>query len=412
MSDDKNVVLLLLRLEPGLRRSRSFEMLKTENQQLLVGILDPSQRKTSTPMTAISLQGNRRDMYNDILRIVKNLSEDFYQKDGYVDQPQRFGAGKKKELLDKIKKVGNLLYSLFNKADNPLGKWLDLTLDSESKMRHSCHQVTIITNDFSVPWPWFYKPVDDRFLCESCSLGIHQLEFNLEGDSKRLKISSLEDDDKEIFYRALLINGSSSIPFAKSELNKISEVLEAPTVRHSHYNWKADPVDSLPELLNVVGNYEDEKDMIQSFKILHFSGHYSENDLMINGKKINIDTLLKPVIKDSVLVLDGCSSSQGVSGWTDFGGLTSRLINLGALGCIVTILPIKHDPIVGDVFWGEFYKQLRLPESSIGQALLKARTTLKNYFKKLGTEDPRWLLYQLIGSPSVKLFEQSQGNDE
>jgi len=411
---EKNVVLLLLRLDSGNNvplRFQDFEMLKSENQHLLVGILDPSQKKTYTPMTAIGLHGNRSKIYNEILEGSKQLVESYYQEGGYVDKPETYTSEEKRKILDKIKEIGDKLYSLFNRPDNPLKEWLDSTLDVESKMRPSGHPVTIITNDFSVPWSWFYKPVEGRFLCEACSLGIQQLELNPTEDILHSRNNNHECEEGTACYRALLINGSANLRYSGAELEKISEAIENKTSRRSDYSWEAKQVESLSQLNNLVGSYGDDKEMIESFKILHFSGHYSQNDLMINESKINIKRLLEPVIKNCLLVLDGCSSSQDVTGWTDVGGITSRLINHGALGCIATILPVKHDPVIGDIFWSEFYRQLHLPSSSIGQSLVNARIELKNQLMKLGSDDPVWLLYQLIGSPSIKLIEPKTDND-
>jgi hypothetical protein len=116
---------------------------------------------------------------------------------------------------------------------------------------------------------------------------------------------------------------------------------------------------------------------------------------------------MQPFVQNSILILDGCSSAKGLNAWSDLNSLTSRLINEGkALGCIVTNLPVKHDPIAGKELWETFYKELRENNSSIGLALVTARRKLKKFYESLGSQDPSWLFYHLIGRPSIKLHEE------
>lgn len=122
-------------------------------------------------------------------------------------------------------------------------------------------------------------------------------------------------------------------------------------------------------------------------------------------------SLLYPVLSGSLLVLDGCNSATKLDAWADVEGLTSSLINKGALGCVVTVLPVKNDPIVSRVLWGAFYRELRRASSTVGQALAKARLELRDHFVAIGSSNPAWAVYQLIGSPAVQLCDEEDEGD-
>ena len=120
------------------------------------------------------------------------------------------------------------------------------------------------------------------------------------------------------------------------------------------------------------------------------------------------DTQIDKIIDGALMVVDGCSSSHGLQGWKDIETVTSQLMYLGALSCIVNVLPVKHDPIISEELWGELYSQLRGRKVSVGQALNKARTALREHFEMMDSKDPAWLFYQLIGNPSVKLLPEEK----
>jgi hypothetical protein len=124
----------------------------------------------------------------------------------------------------------------------------------------------------------------------------------------------------------------------------------------------------------------------------------------MEGGDVNIADLTK-MLNGSLLVLDGSGSSRDLKSWADLDGLTLSLINLGALGCVVTALPVKHDPIVSRILWDTFYRNLRYETGSVGQALAKARLALRDYFREIHSPNPVWAAYQMIGSPVVPLCE-------
>jgi hypothetical protein len=215
---------------------------------------------------------------------------------------------------------------------------------------------------------------------------------------------------KEENFRALYIKGSSKLPFAEEEMIRITQIIEGvdPTVKKiKDRNLKVNRVCSMEDLYSLIEKSKDTNEFKDQFKVVHFSGHYSDKCLLIDDRQINTEMLLLPFIQNSLLVLDGCSSSRDVTGWSDVGGITSQMINYGAFGCITTVLPIKDDPIVENVFWKEFYRNFVFLRYSVGFSLHKARLQLKNHYKTLNSTDPTWLFYQLIGSPSTKLFDDA-----
>ena len=159
--DMTNILLLLLRLDPSNPaplRFNSIDELESDDQQLLVGILDPTHKKTCTPMTALRLNGRRKNIYNRALKGVKAISELYYgdeRKVGYVDNPHLLTEEKKKEIFEKIISIGEEINKLLSEGGSTLKEWLDNTLDRDLKIpKRSDQNVTIITNEFAIPWYW------------------------------------------------------------------------------------------------------------------------------------------------------------------------------------------------------------------------------------------------------------------
>jgi len=420
MSQDmQNVLLLLLRLDPKnptLLRFNSVSELQSDDQQLMIGILDLSHKKTSTPMTALRLDGARKDNYNSALAGMNDILKYFYghEKDnkvGYINMPYSLNEENKKKIFKNIIDVGGEINALLSRGDSPLKNWLENTLVSESNSKIRPHQnVTIITNEFAIPWFWINRGRHDFFLCETCALGMNQLELKSNLNLNQKNEGSFKDEfQKDIDIRALFINGSSELPFANEEVKRITEIIEScesSVIKKSLCrSLKVEKVSSINDLNKIVNSFNCDKELIDQFKILHFSGHYSDENLMINENRINTERLLSPIIQNSLLILDGCSSSRSVSGWSGVGGITSQMINHGAIGCLATVLPVKNDPIIGSIFWKEFYRSFVFFQYPVGQSLLNARKKLRDHFRSLNSEDPTWLFYQLIGSPSTKMFE-------
>jgi CHAT domain len=367
---------------------------------LLVGVLDPTQRTTSAPVTGIEISGPRLAKYNRVLEGFQRISEQFYSTDGFVNHPELYTNEQQDRVLDAMARIGRNIYDLF-RGVRPVRDWLDQLFESSempSTRQRPIQPVTIITNDFSVPWFWLNNDLDGPFLCEVCSLGLMQLSA---AGLPRDAVQFHGCPDKR--YEALLINGSSNLPFAEEEINTIGAVLQGSS-RGDLHHFEAQRADRYEDIAGLYLKYPDEE-QLNHFRIVHFSGHYSGKDLLLGGRPLP-PHILYPILKDSLLVLDGCSSARGLKAWTDIEGLTSVLINKGgALGCVVTALPVKHDPIVSKVFWEAFYRDLRRGSSTIGQALVRARLALREHFNKIGSQNPAWALYQLIGSPAVHLCE-------
>ena len=371
---------------------------------LLAAILDPAQQTTSAPVSYLELEGETRKTYNAIIDRVESLSARYYDPDGYVCQPERFDAPAQKKLSEDLSAVGNQVYQLFDHSGNPVWEWLERLMkpqraggqsrDSEDR---PLQPVSIITNDFNIPWYWLKRKNVGPFLCEVCSLGLLQLRAIMETDATPQPAANYG-------RRALLINGSPTLPFTREVLDEVDKCL---SVESRRGKFQVERVASTDDMHHQFALYDQgNNEVFREFRIVHFSGHYGETDLMLKDTIIS-KYLLAPFIQDSVLVLDGCSSAQGLKGWTDVESLTSQLINKGkARGCVVTMLPVKDDPILGKLFWREFYTNLRRGDCPVGYALAKARIALKKFLESIGSDNPMWALYQLIGSPTVPLFEK------
>jgi CHAT domain-containing protein len=208
-------------------------------------------------------------------------------------------------------------------------------------------------------------------------------------------------------YEALLIEGSTNLPFQGEEFNHIAGLL-SDLDRRATRAFTAHHAKTDVEIYRLLRRGKDR--LLDDFRIVHFSGHYSGEKLLVGDEPIEISALY-PMLNGSLLVLDGCNSATKLDAWADVEGLTSSLINEGALGCVVTVLPVKHDPIVSEVLWGTFYRELRRGSSTVGQALANARNALRDHFNAIGSPNPAWAVYQLIGSPAVAICDEEDEGD-
>jgi hypothetical protein len=377
----------------------------------LAGVLQPSDRSTSAPLSVI--QFDARDAkhraklrsYNNTLKRLGEINDLYFGDSGFVAQPHTYNQAAKKNIVEKINAIGQSIYGILKGTEDnrALGLWLDRMLGADIERGND--NVTIITNDFSIPWYWVKSEIDGPFLCQIYPVGMLQLTSMASTAESDLFWRRKIVEDGEL-YKVLVINGASDLPLSADEVANVRAALEGDLGRVRKF--EVDQASTNIDLMRIREKYHNEQGrLIEQFKIVHFTGHYEEKSLRIGDQPI-IDSLIDKIIDGSVLVLDGCSSSRGLKGWRDLDTVTDHLMYLGALGCVVTVLPVKQDPIITRVVWGEFYRQLRLG-ASLGQALSEARLQLKEHFDSLGAHDPTWLLYQLVGNPSVALLDHDAG---
>jgi hypothetical protein len=389
-----NVLLVLMcldRNDTNPLRLRNGQLDKNGAYHLLAGVLDPAHRAASAPVTGIELNGDMLDIYNKVLSKFQEISEKFYCKGGFIENPDSYTDEKQTEVFNDMSAVGKLIYELFP-IENPVRGWLDKLL--RSKDVRPIQPVTIITNDFNIPWFWLKGPSFGPFLCEVCSLGL--LQLLAAGDAEGHRAPPGRADKK---YEALLINESASLPFLNETLDGIATLLEAPH-RWAARDFKVHRANNSHDIAVLTENSR-EYHLLSSFRIVHFSGHYSSQTLHIFN--------LKPILNSSLLVLDG--GALGPKGNTNVEGLASGVMSKGALGCVLSVLPVKHDPIASKVLWETFYGELRRPASTVGQALAKARVELRDHFKAIGSPNPMYATYQLIGSPAIHLCHEGNERD-
>lgn len=409
-ASESNVLLVLMRLDlddphplHAGRASKGHEprfLDKNKHYQLLMAVLDPKKRATSAPVTGIELTGAKLNNYNRALTDFQRIWKKFYGPDGFITNPTTYNYNEQDNITDLMGRVGASIYALFNDPNNPGRIWLDKLLDSKDR---PLQPVTILTNDFGIPWFWLNKSLDEPFLCEVCSLGMLQLSavgLELYGGNAPHELKC----DK---YEALLIKGATGLPFLDEELGTIAAQLQDPDKR-ARRTFKAQRADTRDHIWNLLTSKERQ---LNRFRLVHFSGHYSGEHLLLGEEELPLD-LLRRLLPGSLLVLDGCSSGHELEAWTDMEGLTSTLMNQGALGCLVTALPVKNDPIVSKILWEVFYGNLRRGSITVGQALLKARLALRDHFTAIGSKNPAWAVYQLIGSPAIQLCAEDEESDE
>lgn len=397
---------------------KSHEMLESNSSIMLVGVLDPSQRNTTTQMAFLECDYAFCDLYNNILDEMAELRKCYSESGGYLARPSTFGEKQKEDVLKRIDSIGVRVYQLLGGSPNPFTNWFDTMLrkyKDNSDTSLDSENVSIITNDFCIPWYWMKKIHNGFFLNEICPLGMLQLDDPEEiiyGVPRRSLLKAklqnvvpdkTEDVLEETLY-ALLINGDPKFSLADEELKSIEDIIREPIENKKGLTFEIELADSSDKIFRISKKYKDH-DIVNRFKIVHFSGHYSDDELFADDERIPLSSICDH-IQDSILILDGCNSSEGLGAVADLKGLTSRLINVSkALGSVVTLLPIKQDPIAAKILWGEFYRELKNNDSYIGHALLHARMALKEFYMSIGSKNPAWLLYQLIGRPCIKLNE-------
>jgi len=412
-----NIFLIILTIpyREDIFSKDSYEIRVSNSAMMLVGVLDPSQRNTTTQMAFIEFDDFFCETYNNIIQEMTKLRERYYKKDGYLAHPSKFNEHEKEEIFSKIEEIGQLVYQLIAADTNPFTDWfaaMTRKYRKKSGQSISSENVTIITNDFNIPWYWMKTLKKGLFLNEICALGMLQLDDpdeSLYGINRRIlfktKMSAPIPDKTEDSFRALIIRGDSSLCFIDNELKSIENTIKNQKTDHEEILKFEVERANTSDMIHQINKKYDESEIIRRFRIVHFSGHYSNEELMADEERIPLSSLYHH-IKDSILILDGCNSSEGVNARADLKGLSSRLINGGeALGSVITLLPIKQDPIAGEILWRTFYQDLKKPNFSIGQALLNARMELKKFYKSIGSKNPAWLVYQLIGRPCIKLSE-------
>jgi hypothetical protein len=415
-----NVLLVLLRLDLKapqqlLRGGPQGEpvqfLVEGKQYHLLAGVLDPTNRSSGAPVTLIELTGGKLKIYNDVLRGFQEISQKFYGKSGFIAQPESYTSDRQEEVYNKISEVGRLISELFQDDDpskkerRPIRDWLDKLLHSDPAYKDQKTQsVTIVTNDLNVPWFWLKRQKYGPFLCEVCPLGLLQLSAG----SGELDTPQVIRRDKT--YGALVIDGTTNLPFAEEELGAISGFLGDATRWSKVRTFKPHRANGFDEIRKIRLEYGRDR-FLSDFRIIHFSGYYDQETLLLKDEKVGWEDL-RNVLPGSLLVLDGASCADDFGAWTDVLGLTSSLINEGqALGCLVNVLPVKDDPISSRVLWEAFYWELRRGTNTIAHALFKARQKLRDHFEDTGSKNPAWVFYQFMGSAAVQLCDDEDERD-
>lgn len=411
-----NVLLVLLRLDlkapqqllhRGGPQGETVQFLVEGKQyHLLAGVLDPTNRSTGAPVTLIELTGGKFKTYNDVLTGFQEISQKFHEKGGFIDKPESYTSDRQEDVFKKMSEVGRLISELFQDDDplkkerRPIRDWLDKLLHSDpSDKDQKTQSVTIVTNDLNVPWFWLKRQKYGPFLCEVCPLGLLQLSAG----SGELDTPQVIRRDKT--YSALLIDGTTNLPFANEELSAISGFLG--NEKKFARIFKPHTINGFDDIRTLRRTYGRDR-LLSDFRIVHFSGYYDQESLLLKEEKVGWEDL-HHVLPGSLLVLDGASCSDDFGAWTDVQGLTSVLINEGhALGCLVNVLPVKDDPIASRVFWDAFYWELRRGTNTIAHALFKARQKLRDHFEETGSKNPSWVFYQLMGSAAVQLCDDEE----
>jgi hypothetical protein len=430
---DSNVFLILMRLDLSENNPLSAltpeaslpRMDEGKKYTLLAGLLDPSLQTTRTPLTPIYFRDEERQrrwqrLYNNVVARFEALINKFYDPDdGYVLRPERLTRQHQEQINEEIERIGGLIYSLIP-TNTPLCRWFDQLFEGDDsgsvlRRRPEDKHVTIITNDFSIPWYWMKANAFTPLLCEICSLGTLQLAsrnvVGIGSDEAHVPVRAEESP------RALFLNGTSGhdLPFVEEEIASLGTFIRngRNQARRRLKPFEADVPADMDAFRNLWWNRPSWAHR-SLYRIIHYSGHWNSGDkeLTACGEPLDVERL-KELADSAFLALDGCSTSRGLQAWSEIENLTGKLLGFGALGCVVTTLPVKNDPIASKVFWEALYSALLADgrNATVGQALIRGRQALKKHFESICSPNPAWAFYQLIGNPSVKLLEDSSSRE-
>src|ERR1044071_7420298 len=327
-----------------------FEPVKRGQSTLVVAIVDPSKRSATTPMLEIRLDNPTHNGFNSVLKDVGDLNRRYRRDGGYISNPDAFTQNRQSQVLATIQTIGTHIYTVLSGAKGSVIKdWLDDLFrrhdgDAEGSDDGRLHHVTIITNDFSVPWYWLYNPYHDRFLCETVSLGMLQQADFSDASSDDGDQETLEKVRAQIKFRALLINGSPNLPYATGELEAVATGLTDNDANMPLIDVAVQDLASNKDLANIYKKHARQQDRCREFRLIHFNGDYSSADLVLNDEALE-DRDLAIFVDRSLFVLDGCSNAEGIKAWTDIKRVTRHVMRQGAAGCLLPVLPVKNDPI-------------------------------------------------------------------
>src|SRR5262249_54859335 len=157
------------------------EMVEDGKYAVIAALLDPSQQTTRTPLTPILFSPERIITYNKIVTRFERLIKRFYESpDGFLFGPERLDRRQQEEINSEILGIGRDISELIP-VRSPISAWFNTLFGDPDQDRYRRagraeeQHLTIITNDFNIPWYWMRVGGDHRLLCEVCSLGMLQL---------------------------------------------------------------------------------------------------------------------------------------------------------------------------------------------------------------------------------------------
>ncbi len=427
-----NVFLLLVRLDWGSANPfvGSGRMRDDDQQKysMLIGVLDQTRKGTGTALANISFGRARRRMYNHVLQQVEEIFQSFERSGGYIDERTTFGVAERLRVVRTIEFVGQEIFAFLEFAqvgdigakavrqaledllaqaatptrpptELPVGQAGDRGGGERTRAVGRPH-VTIVTNDFSIPWFWMRLPGAEHALCETHPLGMMQLS----GPGTTPLRASTATRRAEGNRRAMFVEGTSDLAFLKDELAVFKAAIEGVDERERKH--RGFEVEEVMEPRQIRANERGRSDRKHLYRILHYSGHWTLADDGLQLKQGPVDVIdLEDYIEDAVLTLDGCSTARGLEAWNEVDNLTGKLLGAGARGCIVSMLPVRNDPVMASVLWSSFYNAIVGTSGAVtlGQALLDARVRVRDAFKGTDLDGVTALSYQLIGNPTAYL---------
>src|ERR1051326_3632390 len=128
--DHSNILLVLMRLDldhPNPLRGPGGRLDESKKYQLLVAVVDPSQRLTSAPVAVIELLKEERKAYNRAIYGFQRITDLFYNDDGFVDHPSTYTNASQRAVFESMSQIGLDIWGVFDGLDlkHPVRNWFE-----------------------------------------------------------------------------------------------------------------------------------------------------------------------------------------------------------------------------------------------------------------------------------------------
>lgn len=323
-----------------------------------------------------------------------------------------------KPLLRKLQRIGRLITDYVPELQTILCDYLPTLEGEKAGRKNHIHVKNIIflTDDIIIPWSWACYRLegesDFEFLAQRKPCGT--IIIDKEGFDMHMHPPVYEDEGTNLHSSEandVVIVDCDFHPEEDSseQVGKVIDLLQNEQIQgvktFKVEDW--DPITAKEDGNPAVGFLSDHIDLA---RIIHFSCDVVDNEIVLDpSRKASPDILRRKLhsFRNGPLVtLHGCYLNHRDE--LNEKRLTTALLEKGASGCLVGLLPVKESPVGLDTGKGSiihrFYEHV-FNNKSFGQALFLAKRDFRDDPETKFS--PMWLFYELYGDPRSMLSQTS-----